>query len=211
MMKSIMLLTRDIPFTAEAQQVPNVSLERAGHLIDQVAEQFPGGKLACSLATQLNANVALGFLDSVSAAEMQDELCHNPDYDRLWSCDCDSRLNPQGRAWMPVPWLTHEVILENMGVQLASDIYPIRPFSTMSRLERLTSAIRHGSVAYVAGKSAVASHARLIFSPAELQHKIYVHDPNYIETTGLYDYADLIDFCRVGTPWVYDPPTPLER
>jgi hypothetical protein len=172
-----------------------VDLSRAGEFISQVAEDGYGGKRGCALASQLNAHIAMGELDQATALDAQYELCTNPEYDHIWS---PPMFGPdrEWRAWPSVPGPLVRVLRDEYGLDVSMP-RPLhaRRYDLRAETEKH---IRQGGVAYITGVSAVARHARIAFEPAHSSPgQLFVHDPRYAETTGLYDY-DALNRFQIG-------------
>jgi hypothetical protein len=179
---------------------PHVDLQRAGSFIAQVAEEGYGAKRSCALTSQLNALVATGVIDQTMALEVQEELVDNSSYDHLWS---PPMVGPkrEWRAWWANAGELASILdaKYNLETPRPLDIPKCLPRDLRGGIDLVHHVDAHlqtGGVAYIAGRSAVAAHARIAFVPDghEGKDKIFVHDPHYPATTDFYNRSELARF-----------------
>jgi hypothetical protein len=173
---------------------PQVALEQAAGFIYQIAEEGYGAKRSCALTAQLNAHVALGVIDTDTALTVQEDVSSDLQYDHYWGAP-QNGPDQEWRAWICSPFvlqtiLRHEYDIDAPEPHVVSERQSQGPVT----MPRVGQHLLEGSVVMLSGWSTVARHARTAFEPAETPGKLFVHDPHYPETTGIYDYASLHEF-----------------
>jgi hypothetical protein len=164
----------------------SLSLEDVPKCMAQVAQNWPGGKNSCFLTSQLNALAIRGAVDPTTTARIQATLVSGEQYDKYWRTeDGDPR-----RAWASDPH-TLAFILNEMGIRVGLEADTT---TCSDALDRIEGRLQDGYAAVLLGKSPLGRHARLAFKPQEAPDQLFIHDPNYPEVTGMYDYAALSSF-----------------
>lgn len=101
--------------------------------------------------------------------------------------------NSHFRGWTEDPATFAYFVTQATGQPVQFERIVSNPSDTVDRVSRR---IGEGHVAVVAGKSVLGAHLRLAFQPngEEYEGQMFVHDPKYPETTGLYSLDTLSQF-----------------
>ncbi|HKU18887.1 MAG TPA: hypothetical protein VJP80_06475 [Candidatus Saccharimonadales bacterium] len=173
-------------------------IDIADSLLTQVAQDGPGGKQSCVLTSGLNALIATGQLAPNDAQRMQDDLVTDPDgiYARHWRRLGDSDF----LGWTEDPATLAFFVSQHFGAPTS-----LEHIVSKDAADRVSQRLRVGHAAVVTGRSALGRHARLAFQPngQEYEGQIFIHDPKYSETTGLYSYTELPQFQTAATAAVF--------
>jgi len=150
-----------------------IPLESSRELIEQINQE--GGKQSCYLTAQLNAWILRGQLTSLEAAHFQEVVSQDPQFQRFWKDQ--AWWDQDYYAWSGRPGDTAWLALRITGRRLAFAIREVTPNKT----EQLGEALGQGFAAVFSDDA----HSRTVFQPSGSE-QVFVHDPKYVEKTGLY-------------------------
>jgi hypothetical protein len=175
---------------------PELSIN--GSFLRQVVQNEPGGKQSCFLTSTLNALVASNQLSATEAERMQATLVADEEgrYVRHWRPLNGSHF----LGWNEDPAQLAFFVRQEVGVTVA-----LEHIFTADPVDRVARRLREGHAAVLLGKSIRGPHARVAFEPQgqEYAGQIYIHDPKYEETTGLYPLAELAKFQLAKTASIF--------
>ena len=154
-------------------------------LLTQIAEPQKGGKQSCFLTSILNAWILRGGLSVVEAQEIQDRVATDPEFSGYWYDQ--AQFGQDYTAWSGRPMDTAFAVQRIIGRKVALRI------SSSSAAEAMPLVVQtlEDGYAVVIGTS---RHSRTAFVTEEQPDKLFIDDPRYPETTGLYEPDSLSDF-----------------
>lgn len=173
---------------AVPSKLPNLNF--VDTFVDQINE--PGGKQSCFLSSQLNALIVRQALNSDYAIEIQNTLATHPKYAECWRPAKEMTYI----SWQAPPQHLANILLQDFGVEATLGF--IESPDIPGIIDILQNKLQEGHAALLLGESVIGRHVRLAFAPTDQEDTIFVHDPKYSETTGLYTYDDLPTFQKTN-------------